>query len=51
MDLIDEQLLAAVRSNKNVNQDSSSEEVVNTASNGSICWPKTNPYRYFELGR
>ena len=30
MDLIDEQLLAAVRSIENVNQDSDSQEVVNT---------------------
>jgi len=51
MNLIDEPLLAAVRSIENADQDNNSQEVINITWNWSTCRVNTNPYRYFEMGR
>ena len=49
MNLIDEPLLAAVRSIENADQDNNSQGV-NITLIESTCWAKINLYHYFEIG-
>jgi len=49
MNLIDEPLLAAVRSIENADQDNDSQDV-NITLIESMCRAKINLYHYFEIG-